>query len=87
VQTTLVDSEGNDENGKRAGPKYNALTGPFYIEGAKPGDTLVVRLKEVRLNAKSGFASTRLSENAITAVDTDLSACLKRLSTTLAQTT
>lgn len=66
VQTTLVDSEGNDETGRRVGPKYNALTGPFYIEGAKPGDTLVVRLREVRLTGKRGFASTRISENAIT---------------------
>src|SRR6266436_510537 len=28
----------------------NPLTGPFYIDGAEPGDTLVVHLNRVRLN-------------------------------------
>lgn len=66
VVTTAVDSEGGDENGKIIGPKYNALTGPFYIEGAKRGDTLVIHLEKVRLNSKGGLASTRISEAAIT---------------------
>lgn len=66
VQTTTVDSEGRDETGRAVGPKYNALTGPFYIEGARPGDTLVVYLEQVRLNSKRGSASTRIGDNAIT---------------------
>lgn len=66
VETTSVDSEGNDETGKSVGPKYNALTGPFYVEGAKPGDTLVVRLERVRLNSRRGIASTRIADSAIT---------------------
>ena len=66
VITTSFDSEGGDENGKIIGPKYNALTGPFYIEGAKRGDTLVIHLEKVRLNSKGGLASTRISEAAIT---------------------
>lgn len=61
VETTSVDSEGNDETGKSVGPKYNAVTGPFYVEGAKPGDTLVVRLERVRLNSKRGIASASCS--------------------------
>jgi acetamidase/formamidase len=67
VVTTSVDSEGGDENGKIIGPKYNSLTGPFYIEGAKRGDTLVIHLEKVRLNSKGGLASTRMSDAAITA--------------------
>jgi amidase len=66
VVTTAVDSEGGDQNGKIVGPKYNALTGPFYIEGAMPGDTLVIHLEKIRLNGKTGIASTRMSEMAIT---------------------
>ena len=31
------------------GPGGHILTGPVYIEGAEPGDTLEVRIKEVRL--------------------------------------
>ncbi|HVP47046.1 MAG TPA: acetamidase/formamidase family protein, partial [Bryobacteraceae bacterium] len=31
------------------GPGGHILTGPVYIEGAEPGDTLEVRIKEIRL--------------------------------------
>jgi acetamidase/formamidase len=31
------------------GPGGHILTGPIYIEGAEPGDTLEVRIKEIRL--------------------------------------
>jgi acetamidase/formamidase len=31
------------------GPGGHILTGPIYVEGAEPGDTLEVRIKEVRL--------------------------------------
>lgn len=66
VETTSVDSEGGDANGKIIGPKYNALTGPFYVEGAKRGDTLVIHLEKIRLNSKGGLASTRMSDMSIT---------------------
>src|SRR5262249_2068194 len=39
-----------DENSVRRARGGNPLTGPFYVEGAWPGDTLVVHLKRVRLN-------------------------------------
>ena len=29
-------------DGKRGGERGNPLTGPFYVEGAEPGDALVV---------------------------------------------
>lgn len=66
VVTTSVDSEGGDENRKIVGPKWNALTGPFVVEGAKRGDTLVVHLEKVSLISKQGLASTRMSDMAIT---------------------
>src|ERR1043165_589319 len=31
------------------GPGGHILTGPIYVEGAEPGDTLEVRIKEIRL--------------------------------------
>ena len=31
-------------------PKVNDQTGPFYVEGAEPGDTLVLHLLKVRPN-------------------------------------
>lgn len=53
VSTKCVDAGGVDENGKHRTQGGNPLTGPFYIEGALPGDTLVVHLNRVRLNRNS----------------------------------
>lgn len=66
VETTTIDSQGDDEKGRPIGPKYNALTGPFYIEGAKPGDVLVVHLDRVRLNSPRGLSYSGLSDQATT---------------------
>ena len=46
--------------------KPDPLTGPFYVEGAMPGDTLVVHLTRVRLNRDSAFQSNAVAGNALT---------------------
>lgn len=66
VLTTSVDSEGVDEKGRRVTPGWNPLTGPFYVDGAEPGDTLGVVLEQIRLNRSTGLASTRISDDAVT---------------------
>jgi acetamidase/formamidase len=56
IDTTTVDADGKalEEAGlKVTGP--NPLTGPFYVEEAEPGDTLVVRFLTIEPNAKQGF--------------------------------
>ena len=53
VRTMSVDAGGVDEKGAHRSPGGNPLTGPFYIEGALPGDTLVVKLNRLRLNRDS----------------------------------
>lgn len=50
IHTTTVDAGGTDENGKRRVLGGNPETGPFYIEGAQPGDTLVVHIVRLKLN-------------------------------------
>jgi amidase len=50
VRTKCVDAGGVDEKGVHRSMGGNPLTGPFYVEGALPGDTLVVKLNRVRLN-------------------------------------
>src|SRR6185503_9600806 len=35
----------------------NPLTGPFYIEGAEPGDTLVVKILELTVDAPRGVGA------------------------------
>ncbi len=50
VHTTTVDAGGTDEKGVTRVLGGNPETGPFYVETAMPGDTLVVHLNRVRLN-------------------------------------
>jgi amidase len=65
VETKSVDAGGVDENGVRRAPGGNPLTGPFYVEGAWPGDTLVVHLKRVRLNRKTAGSGTGIVGSAL----------------------
>jgi acetamidase/formamidase len=41
---------------KDKGPGGHILTGPIFIEGAEPGDTLEVRIKDVKLAIGYGFS-------------------------------
>ena len=50
IHTTTVDAGGTDEKGVRRVMGGNPETGPFYIEGAEPGDTLVVHIVRLKLN-------------------------------------
>jgi amidase len=50
VHTTTVDAGGKDEKGVTRVLGGNPETGPFYVETAAPGDTLVVHLTRLRLN-------------------------------------
>lgn len=50
VHTTTIDSGGVDEDGITRALFGNPQTGPFYVGTAAPGDTLVVRIKRLRLN-------------------------------------
>jgi hypothetical protein len=62
VRTWSVDAGGRDKQGNRRSGGGNPQTGPFYVEGALPNDTLVVRLNRVRTNrdwAQSGNSIMR----------------------------
>jgi amidase len=65
VKTTSVDTGGSDGNSVRRSLFGNPLTGPFYIEGALPGDTLVVKLNRVRTNRDWGYSRQELVGNAL----------------------
>jgi amidase len=65
VATTTVDASGCDADRQRVAGRPNAQTGPFYVEGAEPGDTLAVRFDLLRPNRTYGFTSTRLAPNVV----------------------
>src|SRR5271166_4119102 len=56
VKTWSVDAGGVDAKGKERSLGGNPQTGPFYIEGALPGDTLVVKFKTIRLNRDTAIS-------------------------------
>ncbi len=65
VKTRTADSRGQDFDGKPRAPRGNPQTGPFYVEGAMPGDTLVVHLDRVRTNRDTAYQTNSVSTNAL----------------------
>src|SRR5262245_21401439 len=65
VESWSVDAGGTDAQGVRRSAGGNPLTGPFYIEGAMPGDALVVRFTRMRLNRNTAFSGARVTASAL----------------------
>ena len=76
VTTSTVDAGGFDSSGTRRSMGGNPLTGPFYIENAWPGDTLVVRFTRIRLNRDSAIHNDSIVGSAF---DPDYVRNLKRV--------
>lgn len=66
VKTFTLDNEGRDAQLQYRGMPGNTLTGPIWVEGAMPGDTLVVKLNKVSLNRDTAdMASSGLDGRAL----------------------
>ena len=65
VKTWSVGADGVDPKGERRSPGGNPQTGPFYVEGAMPGDTLVVRLNRLRTNRDWAVSGSTVVGNAV----------------------
>src|SRR5918999_4639659 len=65
VVTTTVDSMGQDATGEPVTPWGNPMTGPFFVEGAEPGDTLIVRLERLVPNRPTGVSAPVLAPNVV----------------------
>jgi acetamidase/formamidase len=52
VRTETVDAGGIDKNDKPRQMWGNPVTGPFYVKGAMPGDTLAVHFNRIQPNRK-----------------------------------
>jgi acetamidase/formamidase len=71
VITKTLDSAGVDEKDEKRAERFNPLTGPFFVDGAEPGDALVVRIKTLRMNRKWGWSAFRLGLFALTPEDVE----------------
>ena len=65
IVTTTVDARGFDQHRRQVTPRGNPQTGPFYVEGCEPGDTLVVEINEVRPNRRYGFCRSAVAPNVV----------------------
>jgi acetamidase/formamidase len=65
VRTWAVDAGGRDKQGAQRSGGGNPQTGPFYVEGALPNDTLVVRLNKVRTNRDWAGSGNQIMRNAL----------------------
>ncbi len=65
ISTTTVDAAGCDATGASVTPRGNPQTGPFYVEGAESGDTLVVYLDQIRPNRDKGWARSVVAANCV----------------------
>ena len=65
VVTTTVDAGGGGATGDRVTDPGNPQTGPFYVEGAEPGDTLVFRIEHLWPSRDHGYTATVLAENVV----------------------
>ena len=66
VNTRTVDAGGVDWNGVQRTAGGNPQSGPFYIDGAMPGDVIAIHLHRVRLNRDFANAGTSIVGSAIT---------------------
>ena len=65
IHTTTVDAGGTDAKGIRRVAGGNPETGPFYIEGAMPGDLLVVHIAKLRLNRDWAISDDGIVDRAL----------------------
>jgi acetamidase/formamidase len=66
IHTTTVDAGGTDEKGVSRVVGGNPETGPFYVETAAPGDTLVVTVKRLKLNRNYAVSDDGVVERGLT---------------------
>ena len=64
VITKTIDARGYDAANNKVGERSNPQTGPFFIEGAEPGDVLVVRIEKIEPSRGTAWSSSVLAPYA-----------------------
>jgi len=67
VVTSTIDARGADRNLQEVGSRPNPMTGPFYIQEARPGDTLAIRFDQITPSRDSGWTFNALDHQVIDA--------------------
>ena len=66
IRTATIDAAGTDYRGVTRGKAGNPQTGPFYVVGAAPGETVAVHVTRLRLNRDWAISTDTLSNLAMT---------------------
>lgn len=61
VITKTIDARGYDARNNKVAGGPNPQTGPFFIEGAEPGDVLVVHLEKIEPSRATAWSSSLLA--------------------------
>ena len=65
VVTKTLDCYGVDDTNTQVAKGGNPQIGPFYVEGAEPGDVLIVRLEKIEPNRETARSSQVLAPYAV----------------------
>ncbi len=65
VTAGTADAHGFDARGAKIADRPNPMTGPFFIEGAEPGDALLVAIRDIRMTRATGWTFDTLSPNVV----------------------
>lgn len=65
VTAQTVDAHGFDHSDNKPGNRPNPMTGPFFIKGAEPGDTLHVTIDAITMTRDTGWTYQTLAPNVV----------------------
>jgi amidase len=65
VITKTLDASGYDDKDVQRAQRSNPMVGPFFIEGAEPGDAIAVTFRKIRPNRATAWGYYRLGTFAI----------------------
>ncbi len=65
ISTVTVDARGVDERNQTLASGPNPMTGPFFLEGAAPGDALRVQVNAIKPNRNNGWSRNLIASNVL----------------------
>jgi amidase len=66
IVTKTIDAGGTDWTGKQVAQGPNPQTGPFFVEGAEPGDMLIVTFDKMETNRGTAYSGGALAPYTVT---------------------
>ena len=65
VVTQTIDAWGFDSKDEQVATRPNPVTGPFFVRGAEPGDTLEVRIDRMTPSRSTGWTFAPVASNVV----------------------